>query len=152
MKTLKYIGFTVVFLLSLLTARAQRTTYREITEKRIEYIAPRLNLTAGESEKFWPIFREFYEQREQIARKTKQRNKQFDDKAPSSDEDYINAINFIIENKADQVTLMKEYLKKYLEVLPPQKVYQLYQLDEDFNKELLNKLKQSGGQQGRRRE
>jgi hypothetical protein len=47
---------------------------------------------------------------------------------------------------------MKEYLKKYLEVLPPQKVYQLYQLDEDFNKELLNKLKQSGGQQGRRRE
>lgn len=151
MKTLQHVGFTVLFLLSLITAQAQRLTYREITEKRIEYIAPRLNLTSGESEKFWPIFREFYEQREQIARKTKQRNKQFDDKAPTSDEDYINAINFMIENKADQVNLMKDYLKKYLEVIPAEKVYRLYQLDEDFNKFLLNKLKESGGQ-GRRRE
>jgi len=151
MKTLQFAGFTVLFLLLLATAQAQRLTYREITEKRIEYIAPRLNLTASESEKFWPIFREFYEQREQIARKTKQRNKQFDDKAPTSDEDYINAINFMIENKADQVNLMKEYLKKYLEVIPAEKVYRLYQFDEDFNKFLLNKLKESGGQ-GRRRE
>jgi len=151
MKTLQYVGFTVLFLLSLVTVQAQRLTYREITEKRIEYIAPRLNLTSSESEKFWPIFREFYEQREQIARKTKQRNKQFDDKAPTSDEDYINAINFMIENKADQVNLMKDYLKKYLEVIPAEKVYRLYQLDEDFNKFLLNKLKESGGQ-GRRRE
>lgn len=148
---MQYVGFTVLFLMSLVTAQAQRLTYREITEKRIEYIAPRLNLTVSESEKFWPIFREFYEQREQIARKTKQRNKQFDDKAPSSDEDYINAINFMIENKADQVNLMKEYLKKYLEVIPAEKVYRLYQFDEDFNKFLLNKLKESGGQ-GRRRE
>lgn len=148
---MQYVGFTVLFLMSLVTAQAQRLTYREITEKRIEYIAPRLNLTSNESEKFWPIFREFYEQREQIARKTKQRNKQFDDKAPSSDEDYINAINFMIENKADQVNLMKEYLKKYLEVISAEKVYRLYQLDEDFNKFLLNKLKESGGQ-GRRRE
>ena len=148
---MQYVGFTVLFLMSLVTAQAQRLTYREITEKRIEYIAPRLNLTTSESEKFWPIFREFYEQREQIARKTKQRNKQFDDKAPSSDEDYINAINFMIENKADQVNLMKEYLKKYLEVISAEKVYRLYQLDEDFNKFLLNKLKESGGQ-GRRRE
>ena len=144
MKTLQHVGFTVLFLLSLLTAQAQRLTYREITEKRIEYIAPRLNLTASESEKFWPIFREFHEQREQISRKTKQRNKQFDDKAPSSDEDYINAINFMIENKADQVTLMKEYMKRYLEVIPPEKVFRLYQIDEDFNKFLLNKLKDSG--------
>ena len=148
---MQYVGFTVLFLMSLVTAQAQRLTYREITEKRIEYIAPRLNLTTSESEKFWPIFREFYEQREQIARKTKQRNKQFDDKAPSSDEDYINAINFMIENKADQVNLMKEYLKKYLEVIPAEKVYRLYQFDEDFNKFLLNKLKESGGR-GRRRE
>lgn len=151
MKTLQYLVVTAFFLLAFVTAQAQRLTYREITEKRIEYIAPRLNLTSSESEKFWPIFREFYEQREQIARKTKQRNKQFDDKAPSSDEDYINAINFMIENKADQVSLMKEYLKKYLGVIPAEKVYRLYQLDEDFNKFLLNKLKESGGQ-GRRRE
>jgi hypothetical protein len=151
MRNLQSAGFTVLFLLTMVTAQAQRLTYREITEKRIEYIAPRLDLKSGESEKFWPIFREFYEQREQIARKTKERNKQFDDKAPTSNEDYINAINFIIENKSDQVNLMKEYLKKYLEIIPAEKVYRLYQLDEDFNKFLLNKIKESGGQ-GRKRE
>jgi len=127
----------------------QRISYKEITEKRIEYIAPRLNLSATESEKFWSIFREFYEQREIIARKSKLRNKQSDEKSPQTEEEYINAINFMIENKIDQTTLMKEYMKKYLEVLPAEKVYRLYQLDEEFNKFLLEQLKGQG--QGRRK-
>lgn len=149
MKTKFKIVQIVLFLMIGNSVFAQRVSYKEITEKRIEYIAPRLNLTATESEKFWPIFREFYEQRELIARKSKLRNKQSDEKRPQTEEEYINAINFMIDNKIDQTTLMKEYMKKYLEVLPAEKVYRLYQLDEEFNKFLLDQLKGQG--QGRKR-
>ena len=133
----------MVFLIT--PVQAQRLGYKEITEKRIEFIAPRLNLTASESEKFWPVFREFYEQREQIAKNSKIRNNQSDEKRPATEEEFIDAINFMIQNKEDQTNLMKEYTRKYLTVLPAEKVYRLYQLDEDFNKFLLNQLKDSGG-------
>jgi 2,3-bisphosphoglycerate-independent phosphoglycerate mutase len=149
MKTIFKIAQIVLFLLAGNSVFAQRISYKEITEKRIEYITPRLNLTASESEKFWPIFRDFYEQRELIARKSKLRNKQTDEKSPQTEEEYINAINFMIDNKIDQTTLMKEYMKKYLEVLPAEKVYRLYQLDEEFNKFLLEQLKGQG--QGRKK-
>jgi hypothetical protein len=127
-----------------LPLQAQRLGYKEITEKRIEYIAPRLSLNAAESEKFWPMFREFYDQREQIAQKTRQKNKQMDNKPPVTDEEFLNAINDMIDSKIDQANLMKEYTKKYLQVLPPGKVFRLFQLDDDFNRVLLNQLKESG--------
>jgi hypothetical protein len=149
MKIILKIAQIVLFLLAGNSVFAQRISYKEITEKRIEYITPRLNLTASESEKFWPIFREFYEQRELIARKSKLRNKQSDETRPQTEEEYINAINFMIDNKIDQTTLMKEYMKKYLTVLSAEKVYRLYQLDEEFNKFLLDQLKGQG--QGRRK-
>lgn len=144
---MKIVPKTICFIilqLSLLSVQAQRIGYKEITEKRIEFIAPRLPLTSGESEKFWPLFREFYDRREVITQKTRERNKQPGNQPPLTDEEFRNAIRFMIDSKMDQVILMKEYTQKYLEVLSPEKVYRLLQLEEEFNRELLNQLKESG--------
>lgn len=149
MSILNKTWLTIILILFALSTFSQRLGYREITEKRIEFIAPRLNLNAQESEKFWPIFRQFHEEREQISKKTKLKNNQVDNRNPSTNEEFLNAINFMIESKFDQANLMKDYTKKYLDILPPEKVFRLYQLDEEFNKFLLNQLKESG--QGRRK-
>lgn len=149
MSILNKTWLTIFLILFALSTFSQRLGYREITEKRIEFIAPRLSLNAQESEKFWPIFRQFHEEREQISKKTKLKNNQVDNRNPSTNEEFLNAINFMIESKFDQANLMKDYTKKYLEILPPEKVFRLYQLDEEFNKFLLNQLKESG--QGRRK-
>jgi uncharacterized protein YktA (UPF0223 family) len=149
MNILNKTWLTIILILFALSTFSQRLGYREITEKRIEFIAPRLNLNAQESEKFWPIFRQFHEEREQISKKTKLKNNQVDNRNPSTNEDFLNAINFMIESKIDQTSLMKDYTRKYLEILPPEKVFRLYQLDEEFNKFLLNQLKESG--QGKRK-
>ena len=144
---MKYVLRLIALLILLsvvLVSGAQRLGYKEITEKRIEFIAPRLALTAGESEKFWPLFREFYDQREKLTQKTRQKNNQPDNKSPVTEEDYLNAIRFMIDSKMDQVTLMKEYTQKYLGILPPEKVYRLLQLEEEFNRVLLNQLKEPG--------
>jgi hypothetical protein len=144
MKRIQTAFWILILLFFCLQAQAQRIGYREITDKRIEFIAPRLALNASESEKFWPLFREFYDQREQISQKSKQKNNHIDNKPPMTDEEFLNAIYFLIDSKIDQANLMKEYAKKYLEVLPPEKVFRLFQLDDEFNRELLNQLKESG--------
>jgi hypothetical protein len=144
MKIIHKIGFIVFLVLMTSGVFAQRLTYEEITEKRIEYIAPRLNLTATEAEKFWPIFREFHKKREEMSRNSKIKNKQFDEKRPVTEEDFLNAVNFMMESKHDQTLLMEEFNKKYLEILSAEKVYRFYQLDDEFNRFLLDQLKESG--------
>ena len=143
-------GLCWIFLLQLivLSSPAQRIGYKEITEKRIEFIAPRLPLTAAESEKFWPLFREVYERREEITRKTRDKNQLSNNQPPVTDLEFRNAIHFLIDSKMDQVTLMKEYTQKYLELLPSEKVYRLLQLEEEFNRVLLNQLKEPGPGRG----
>jgi hypothetical protein len=120
---------------------AQPIGYKEITEKRIEFIAPRLPLTAAEAEKFWPLFREFHAEREKLSKAGRPDDKK---SVPQlkTEKDYQNAINQMLESKLNQTTLLKKYNEKYLEILPPSKVYQLYLLDEEFNKKLLNELKE----------
>lgn len=128
---------------------AQKTGYEKITEKRVEYIAPRLKLTATEAQTFWPLFYEFYEKRNELLQGLKKKNKQKDAVNLQTDEQFKDAINLMIESKIDQADLLKQYNEKYLAVLTPEKVYRLYQLDDQFNKELLKRLKGSG--QKRRR-
>ena len=141
--TLK-LNLLLLLFLFVLPSQAQRMGYKEITEKRIEFIAPRLSLTARESEKFWPLYREFYDRREEISRKSKEKNQQTDNQPPKTDEEFRNAIRFMVDSKMDQSILMKEYTQKYLEILPPEKVYRLLQLEDEFNRVLLNQLRESG--------
>jgi hypothetical protein len=141
--TLK-LNLLLLLFLFVLSSHAQRMGYKEITEKRIEFISPRMSLNARESEKFWPLYREFYDRREEISRKSKEKNQQKDNQPPMTDEDFRNAIRFQIDSKMDQATLMREYTQKYLEILPPEKVYRLLQLEDEFNRVLLNQLKESG--------
>lgn len=144
MKIVRITGIAVFLVLLANWSFGQRLTYEEITEKRIEYIAPRLNLTATEAEKFWPVFREFHKKREEMSRNSKNKNRQFDEKKPVTEEDFLNAINFMIETKHDQTVLMEEFNRRYLQIVPAEKLYRFYLLDDEFNKVLLDKLKDSG--------
>ena len=143
---MKKIFNTVIIVVLMASAgklTAQPIGYREITEKRIEFIAPRLPLTATESEKFWPLFREFHAEREKLSKAGRPEDRQSVPQL-TTEKDYQNAINQMLESKLSQTTLIKKYNEKYLEILPPSKVYQLYLLDEEFNKKLLNQLKDQG--------
>lgn len=149
MKTTLRIYIVILGVMFCTTIFAQTKGYQEITEKRIEYIAPRLNLTVTESEKFWPIFRQFHQEKQRLSQQSKLKDKHQGTKEPKSEDVYLDEINTMIDSKIDQANLMKTYNEKYLQVLPASKVYRLYQLDDEFNKFLLKQLKDSGG--GRRR-
>lgn len=141
---MKTLMITLFALLLCIGGFAQKTGYHEITEKRVEFIAARLDLSADEAAKFWPLFYAFYEKRNELAQKTRKKNKQKDNVEPQTIEEYQDAISEMIESKIEQAELLKQYNEKYLEILTADKVYRLYQLDDQFNKELLKQLKNSG--------
>ena len=140
-----YLFLSILLLFFSIQAKAQ-TGYQNITDQRIVYLSSKLSLTAEESQKFWPLFREYHKRREVSSVKRKSLN------VPShglTQEESLRIINEYIEVKVQQALLLEEFHKKYLEVLPPQKVLELYKIDEEFNKHLLKQIKQSG--QKRRR-
>ena len=47
----------------------------------------------------------------------------------------------MVENRISQAELLKEYTDVYLEVLPAEKVFRLYNLEEEFNRNLLRQLR-----------
>ena len=138
-----YIVLVAVLFLVVHYASAQQIGYKEITDKRIEYIAQRLELTSQEAEKFWPLFREFHAEREKLAKVGRADDKKSVPQL-SSEKDFENAINQMLDSKMQQTLLMKKYNELYLKIMPASKVYSLYIIDEEFNKQLLNQLKGQG--------
>jgi hypothetical protein len=135
-----YLFISVLLLFFSIQSKAQ-TGYQNITDQRIVYLSSKLSLTAEESQNFWPLFREYHMKRETASVKRKSLN------IPSrglSREESLRIINDYIEVKVQQALLLEEYHKKYLEILPPQKVLELYKYDEEFNQHLLKQIKNAG--------
>ena len=133
----------IILFVCFATLTLAQTGYQEITEKRIQFIVPKLSLTSGEAQQFWPLFREYHTKREVATSKRKDlktlsRN--------AGNKESLEMVNNYIESKVQQAMLLEEYHKKYLQILPPQKVLELYKLDEEFNKNLLKKIKETGKQ------
>lgn len=131
--------FTIIFICAWVTLKAQ-TGYQNIVDKRINYLSAKISFTPDEAQKFWPLFREYHNEREKITKRRKNLN------TPSQDlsqDEYLKIISEYIDAKVKQALLLEQYNKKYLEILPPQKVLELYKFDEEFNKHLLKQIKKS---------
>ncbi|MGF7141482.1 hypothetical protein [Roseimarinus sediminis] len=132
--------FTIILLVTWVTLSAQ-SGYQNVVEKRIEFLSSKLTLTPNEAQQFWPVFREFHKEREQATNKRK--NIDVSTQGLSQDE-CRSIVDDYIDAKVQQTALLEKYHKKYLAILPPQKVLELYKFDEEFNKDLLKQIKEAG--------
>ena len=136
--------------LSAFTLSAQPEHRREVKERveayRIGFITDRLELTPEESEKFWPVYREFRkemdatlgDQVDEIEGMRKKRKEE----GSLTDAEIEKAIqaNFNREEKA--LKIKRAYHEKFKKVLPIQKVGKLYVAELEFKKELIRKMRE----------
>lgn len=141
----KKISTTLLFVFLFLSlAFAQKgSRHKEIIKKRIEYLKPKLDLTVGQSQVFWPLYNEYQEKKSALSKTIIEKFGDYKKDIPHTEEEYRKAVNGIMENKVKQNELMTQYYTQYLEVIGPEKVYYLYQYEDQFNKLLLRKLKES---------
>ena len=106
----------------------------KINAARIAYITERLGLTPEEAEKFWPVYREFVEKRQDLKKEYRQQVKQ------GADEKTL--IDLDLKIKQRQLDLERDYSGRLQKVVSPQKVIALRQAEGDFRRMLLRHIQQ----------
>jgi hypothetical protein len=117
-----------------------------IEAQRVAFITDRLHLTPSEAQVFWPVYNEYDAKRHELTKVYH--------KAPPGEEKPFEDMS---EKEATEVSdnqlveaqklldLRKEYHAKFKSVLPPQKVLGLYESEKDFQRQLIDRLREGRG-------
>ena len=117
---------------------------QKIKAAHAAYITERLGLTPEEAEKFWPVYREYSQKRQEI-------KLQFRD-AKKSGQDEKNLLDLDLKIKQQELDLEKDYSGRLQRIITPQKLMNLRQAEGDFRKLLLRQIQQRQLQQERRQQ
>ena len=131
---------------------AQGNKMREkIKTQKIAFITDQLQLTSEEAQAFWPIFNA-YESNVQSIKNGELRSirKTLRNEEALSDRDANDLLDRLIASEKNLYSLKVKLVFDLKTVLPPQKILKLKIADEEFNKKLLERLremrqKRSGG-------
>ena len=108
----------------------------EIKAQKVAFITEKVNLTAAEAQKFWPLYNEMEAKKQEIMRDARQLRK--DNKGESINYEQTNDTK--INAKIKEAELEKEYYLKFKTILSAEKIYNLYKAEKDFQKELLGRI------------
>jgi hypothetical protein len=99
------------------------------------YIAKRLNLSADESVKFWPLYRRYRDAIKEVRRKKRINNS-------SAQADGTDQIQKELFYEGELVNIRKYYTDEFLKMLPPDKVSQIFKSEREFTDELIKQLRE----------
>ncbi|MCF7568574.1 sensor of ECF-type sigma factor [Sabulilitoribacter arenilitoris] len=140
---MKKILFILILLVSV-NAIAQRGGKREkIKALKVAFITDKLNLTAKESQKFWPIYNAFEEETNAIRHREIRviRKEIRDDLETMSEADANTLIKRLnaAENKMHKLRIGLS--EKLINIIPAKKIIQLKIAEDDFRRKMLDELK-----------
>ena len=148
--------YTILFLFVFLCAPiyAQQNKEDRIKAYKVAFITERLDLSSTEAERFWPVYNRYdkklYQLRNIELNKIKRRIRR-DDLNSMSDNDALSILNDI-ENIENQIYNQKKQLVNELrKILPPKKIIILKKVEDDFNRELIKRLRERREQRFQRR-
>lgn len=108
-------------------------------EKNAEYLKQELKLTDKEATAFIPLVNELMDKKYEVNRKSRMYMKTLNRKKDKADDDYKTAINSMLNSQLQEAQLQKEYYQKFMDVLPLEKVYNYYQVEMKFMRNMLDK-------------
>ncbi|MDT8392338.1 MAG: hypothetical protein RQ761_00720 [Bacteroidales bacterium] len=115
--------------------------YLKMQQLKIAYITGHLDLSIEEAEKFWPVYRKYEAERNEI---TSDLFKRFErpavDTAELSDAEAKKLILQRLEEERALVELKYQSFNEYLEILPAAKIYKLFEVENRFRRHLMERL------------
>jgi len=112
----------------------------KIEAAKIALITERLELTPEQAEKFWPIYREFGKQRQEIRRDFDQARRKFDPNK-ASEEENKKMLEMANQVKERQLKLEREYSERILKVITTRQMNNLRKAENDFKEMLLRRIR-----------
>lgn len=145
MKYNKIFSVFAVFLLlgtNILLAQDNKNLNNQVKAKRIAFFTEKLQLTPAEAQKFWPVYNEYDAKKTVITAEKRKLTDFFQKNSASMTENDIDlTIAKFIQFTKQETALLEEYNKKFRQILPAQKVMNLYLAEVEFKIILLNMLK-----------
>jgi hypothetical protein len=110
---------------------------------KVGFITKKLDLTAGEAQKFWPVYNKYHELLEKNRSGMKEiLGEQLGnlDKMTSAEAD--KALLEMQAMRSQELEVLKLYTLEFKKILPTQKVVKLFIAEQEFKRELLRQLKE----------
>ena len=150
---MKKLILIVLFAFSVSVATAQETepdqvpvqqdakAQERLKNLRIAYISEKLGLTPVQAEKFWPVYREFVQERSKLRMELKlaQRNINPAQPDPKKQQELI---DLGLRVKQRELDLEKDYSGRLLQVINAQQMLNLHKAEKEFRSLIINQLQQ----------
>ena len=115
----------------------------EIKAQKVAYITNELELTPDQAAKFWPLYNAFEQKQREIRRQKVTRYLDRQDGATEkiNDKEAADLLSQMQENEEALYQARKKFVDQLKDILPPAKILKLKKAEEDFNKKLLQQLR-----------
>lgn len=139
----KFILTSCILFITIISGLSQHHTHSQVDFEKIEaakiaHITTAINLTPSQAESFWPLYNEYSKKRRELKheRKSVMRNSEnlTDDKV------ILESFTKIDELRSMELNLDKAYRKKFLLIISPNQVMQLYRAEKEFYRMIMRKI------------
>jgi hypothetical protein len=141
---LKLFTLSILFFVAfhVFAERFDHDDFEKFKAKKVAFITDAINLTPAEAEKFWPVYNEFEKKKFSNMQEHRDLEKSLKEKIDNlPDEKYIELSQKLVSFEKIEGDLLFEYNDKFLKILPPKKVVQLYISEMEFKGFLLREYK-----------
>lgn len=142
---MKYIIITLLLLLFSLDTTAQNPEKLErIKALKVAFITEKLSLTETEAQQFWPVYNKYEEATFKLRREKRAERADYDF-ASLSEADANNLLNSMMEAEREKFELRKQLVNDLKKVLPATKILKLQWTEDQFNRRLLEEMRNRRG-------
>lgn len=131
--------FILLATLCIETVIAQEGGNQKIDNAKIGLITNRLNLSAEQSQQFWPVYNEFDSKKKDIRRQMRRLIVETNT-LTTPDEKILANIKETLNLQQKEVDLEREYMNKFLKVINVRQLAELYKAEQVFTQMLLQRL------------
>ena len=140
---IKLLLFATLISINAMAQRANNPMQERIESARIGMITNRLDLSTDQAAAFWPVYNDYEKRKTEV--RTELRKHLSESRSLASTDDKIKGeLNEMMALRQKEVDIDKEYLNKFLKVLQPRQVSELYKTEQQFKQMLLRRLDQQG--------
>lgn len=139
MKKIIILCLSLLWVSSVAWAQDEAEARRKIESARIALITERLDLSPDQAEKFWPIYREYYQQRDAL-RKDFQDARGNVSRENLTEEESQRLLQLGMKMKEQQLTLEKKYSERLTNIISSRQLLALRKAEDDFRRMLLERL------------
>jgi hypothetical protein len=107
---------------------------------RVNFISKEIELTANESEKFWPVYNEYNDKVKAVKRNLRQSYKRKKEPLSEADAEELHVLE--IQSRQAELDLYKQYSEKIKNIIGIKKLVKLRLAEEEFKRQIINTIKE----------